>query len=86
MKSPAPGGGTSRVEVVHIHAGGLWVAVDDVEYFLPFDQYPWFRDARVADILNVELHHDRHLHWPALDVDLSVDMLANPSAYPLIAR
>ena len=86
MKSSTPGSDISEVEVVHIHVGGIWVAVADREYFLPFDEYPWFREATIADILNVELHHGDHLHWPALDVDLALDCLADPARYPLIAR
>jgi hypothetical protein len=33
----------------------------------------------------VQLNHNRHLHWPALDVDLCLDCLENPDRYPLIA-
>ena len=30
--------------------------------------------------------HGEHLHWPTLDVDLSLDSLKHPEAYPLTAR
>ena len=50
----------------------------DTEYFPAHEDYPWFRKARVEDILNVQLHHGVHLHWPALDVDLSLESLRNP--------
>jgi hypothetical protein len=53
------------------------------EYFLPYEEYPWFRDARVRDILGVRLVHENHLHWPALDVDLSVESLDRPASFPL---
>ncbi|HUS93191.1 MAG TPA: DUF2442 domain-containing protein [Phycisphaerae bacterium] len=53
------------------------------EHFLAYQHYPWFRDAKVRDILDVQLLHDQHLHWPALDVDLSVESLSHPEAYPL---
>jgi len=56
------------------------------EYFLPYDEYPWFKEATVGQILQVELLHGLHLHWPALDIDLSLDCLNNPQDYPLIAR
>jgi hypothetical protein len=56
------------------------------EYFLPYTDFPWFKNAKVSDILSVERHTDEHLHWPALDVDLTLDMIENPRAYPLIYK
>ena len=71
-------------EVTNIDTHGFWLLVRGKEHFLPYEEYPWFRDARVRDILNVGLVNKDHLHWPALDVDLSVDSLENPEAYPLV--
>lgn len=85
MKSKSPGASTSEAEVTNIDAHGIWVYVNGKEYFLPHDGYPWFKDARVNDIINVELLHGVHLHWPCLDVDLSVDSLEDPEKHPLIA-
>ena len=76
----------SQVEVTNISLSGLWLYVRGKEYFLPYDEYPWFRDAKVKDILAVELHHQTHLHWPRLDVDLDVDILESPQDYPLTYR
>ena len=56
------------------------------EYFLPYEEYPWFKEARIADIINVELLHDFHIHWPGLDVDLSLASLEDPSKTPLVYR
>ena len=86
MTSQPPGTGTSEVEVTHIDRHGLWVYVQATEYFLPYEDYPWFRDAKVRDILNVKPLHEHHLHWPALDVDLSVESLQDPQAFPLKYR
>lgn len=86
MKSSTPGTNTSDIEVVQISGHGLWLDVRGAEYFLPFDDFPWFRTATVADILNVELLHGDHLHWPALDVDLCMDSLNDPVGYPLVYR
>jgi len=74
----------SEVEVTHINAHGLWLCVVDTEYFVPYANYPWFRDARIKDVLDVQLLRGRHLHWPALDVDLELDSIENPQSYPLI--
>lgn len=86
MKSHEHGMTTSDVEVLNIDRHGLWLFVRGAEYFLPYEDFPWFREAKVADILNVELLHGDHLHWPALDVDLSLDSLDHPESYPLICR
>jgi len=86
MKSSTRGANTSQIEVSNIDQFGLWVLVQNKEYFLPYDDFPWFRNATVDQILKVELLHEDHLHWPALDVDLCVDSLAEPGKFPLIFR
>jgi hypothetical protein len=65
---------------------GLWLLVGDTEYYLPFEQFPWFAEARVRDAYEVELLHETHLYWPTLDVDLDLDSLRRPDDYPLIYR
>ena len=86
MKFIKPGKSTSAVEIGNISAHGVWLFVVDREFFLPYEDYPWFRDATVGQILNVKLLHGRHLHWPDLDVDLELGLLADPARYPLIDR
>ena len=73
-----------QIEVSQIDGRGLWLCVQDKEYFLPYDEYPWFRDAKVRDILDVAVAHGHHLHWPSLDVDLEIDSLEHPENYPLL--
>lgn len=77
---------TSEVEVSHINAHGLWLCVQDKEYFLPYSEFPWFKEAKVKEILNVQLLHGHHLYWPELDVDLELDCLGNPQSYPLMYK
>ncbi len=84
MSSSRPGTGTSAAEVLNISAHGIWVLVRGREYFLDHEKFPWFKEATVGDILNVDLLHDSHLHWPTLDVDLELECLENPDEYPLI--
>lgn len=86
MRSSTPGTSTSEVEVTNVGAFGVWLLLRDREYFLPYDQYPWFREARIADVLNVTLMHEDHLHWPALDVDLCVESLDHPEVFPLVYK
>ena len=84
MKSQQPGSSTLEAEVTNVSRHGLWVLAQDREYFLPYDKFPWFKDARLSEILGVELLHGFHLHWPALDVDLEIASLENPAGFPLV--
>ena len=86
MTSSTHGASILPVEVTNIDRFGFWLLVEDNEYFLPYQDFPWFRTARVEEILNVELSHGDHLHWPALDVDLCLDSLAQPESFPLIYK
>ena len=58
----------------------------DEELFLPFTEFPWFRDAAIGMILHVELPSPNHLYWPDLDVDLSVESIRHPDRFPLVSR
>jgi len=60
--------------------------VDGHEYFLDFDLFPWFRQATVEQLCDVELLHKEHLYWPKLDIDLDLDRIKHPERYPLVAR
>jgi hypothetical protein len=87
MKSSALGKsiskGISRAEVQDVSRFGLWLYVNKKEYFLPYDKYPWFKDAKVSEIYNLQFLHGYHLRWPDLDVDLELDSLDHPEKYPL---
>ncbi len=80
------GTATSAVEVTNISRHGFWLLVDDRELFLPFEKFPWFKKAAVGAILDVQRPHPDHLHWPQLDVDLTIDSIEFPERYPLEAR
>jgi hypothetical protein len=86
MKSETHGTATSEPEVTNISRHGFWILLDDREMFLPFEEFPWFRESSVAAILKVERPQPHHLYWPDLDVDLAVDSIDDPGRYPLTAR
>jgi len=86
IRSSTRGRDTSEIEVGNVDRFGLWVLVQGKEYFLPFEEFPWFRQATIDQILEVQLLHGNHLFWPALDVDLCLGSLANPASFPLIYR
>ena len=86
MASTAPGTATSQAEVTHISRNGFWVLLDDEELLLPFDEFPWFRDAPVGKILKLERPSPDHLYWPDLDIDLSVESIRRPQSFPLVSK
>ncbi len=86
MKSDNIGSATSAAETLNVSPHGFWLMVNEKEYFLDFDHFPWFRRARLDELFSVELLHGDHLHWPELDVDLDLDRIQSPENYPLVAR
>jgi hypothetical protein len=84
MTLHAHGKATSEVDVTNISAHGLWLLANEQEHFLPFDDFPWFREARLGAALNVRMPSPGHLHWPDLDVDLDLDSIRSPESFPLI--
>ena len=86
MTSAMLGANTSEVEVTNISKHGLWLLLGDEELFLPFAEFPWFKDAPIGKVLNVERPQPHHLYWPELDVDLSVESVRHPERFPLVAK
>ena len=84
MRLKNPGKNISRINVLNISEFGIWILVRGKEYFLPYKDFPWFRDATLAKIQNAELHHGFHLYWPDLDVDLHLESLNDLEKYSLI--
>src|SRR5207247_4174326 len=86
MKSAAPGLSTSPAEVTNISPHGFWLFVGERELFVPFKEFPWFREASVREITNVQLPSAHHLYWPDLDIDLAVESIEHPEKYPLVSK
>lgn len=86
MRSAARGKPTSDVEITNLSKHGFWILVEGRELFAPFDTFPWFKQASVGQILNVEMPGPSHLYWPELDVDLAIESIENPDAFPLLSR
>jgi hypothetical protein len=81
-----PGSATLAAEISHISRHGFWLLLDGEELLVPFAVFPRFRHATIDQLLNVERPTADHLYWPQLDVDLSVQSVRDPSAFPLVAR
>lgn len=77
---------TSEAEVTHISKHGIWLLLGDRELFMSFEQFPWFRNASVSAIQDVQWPHARHLHWPQLDIDLAVESIEKPEQFPLVSK
>jgi len=86
MKSATLGKRTLAAEVTNISSHGFWLLVADEELFVPFKEFPWFKDASVSEILNVVWPQPHHLYWPDLDVDVAVESIKHPEKFPLIAK
>jgi Protein of unknown function (DUF2442) len=86
MRSEPLGRHTSAIEVTNVSRHGFWILLGERELFLPFTEFPWFKQATVGQITNVEWPSLHHLYWPELDVDLAVDSIEHPERFPLVSR
>ena len=77
------GTNTSLSEVTSITQSGFWLLVDDKEYFVPFSDYPEFKQATVEQICNAKQVDPDIFTWEELDIDIELDALAEPDKYPL---
>jgi len=53
---------------------------------MSYEDFPWFKDAPVGKVLNVEEQSPGHLYWPDLDIDLGVETIEHPERFPLQAK
>ena len=86
MRPEALGNSTSEVEVTNISSHGIWLLTGQKELFMPYHEFPWFKESPIKHILHVIEHSPGHFYWPDLDVDLSVQIIENPQHYPLKAK
>ncbi len=61
MKSQRHGKNLSKAEIQGISEFGIWMLVEGIEYFLSYDEYPWFKSATVEQIYKFEFLHGQHL-------------------------
>lgn len=86
MSSSTHGLRTSKVEVTHVSSYGIWILTGDQELFLPYEDFPWFKEASIGKIINVQEVSPGHFYWPDLDIDLGIDSVENPEKYPLKSK
>ncbi len=80
------GESTLKVEVTNISSHGIWILVGDNELFLSYEDFPWFKEAPIGKIINVEEPSPGHFYWPDLDIDLSIESIEHPECFPLKAK
>jgi hypothetical protein len=86
MRLKQVGKNTLAAEVTSISPFGVWIYLKDHEYFLDYDEFPWFEDSKVKEVMNVKLLNDNHLYWPDLDVDLLSNQSRTPKRFHASAR
>ncbi len=72
--------------IENITPSGIWLFTGDKEFFLSYENFPWFKDQPLRAVQNVQLLYGHHLYWPELDVDLEIDVLEHPDQYPLKSK
>lgn len=72
--------------LTNVSQHGLWLLIDGQERYLPYDHFPWFRNATIAQLSAIERPTPEYLRWPELDVDLTLESIDRPEDFPLVSR
>ncbi len=86
MSSPSHSENTLAAEVSNISAHGVWLLAQGKELFMPYEEFPWFKDQPVKAIIHVEEPSPGHFYWPDIDVDLTEEIIEHPERFPRKAR
>ena len=86
MSSQADGKHVSQLEITNISSHGVWLFARGEEFFMSYENFPWFKDAPIGSVLNVEEPTPNHFYWPELDVDLGKDSIEHPERFPNAAK
>jgi len=86
MNSQLLGESISKTEVTNVSSHGVWLLAGNKELFMSYEDFPWFKDAPIGKILNVEETTPGHFYWPELDVDLGIETIEHPERFPLKAK
>lgn len=77
---------TLAAEVTNVSRHCFRLLLGDEELAVPFAEFPWFKQATIEQLSDVQRPTEDHLYWPQLDVDLSVESIRKPEAFPLVSR
>ena len=79
-------GTNASVKVLAVVSNGITIEAFGNVYFLPYTTNPWFENAKISDVFNIEPVGRFGVRWDALDVDLAIESFIHPEKYPLIAK
>ncbi len=82
-RSQALGKNTSETEITNISTHGVWLYTHGRELFMSYDDFPWFKDIPISEIINIEEPSPGHFYWPKLDIDLGIESIEHPERFPL---
>lgn len=77
---------TSTVEVTHVSSHGIWILSHGKELFMPYEEFPWFKEQPLRAVLNVQSPTPGHFYWPEIDVDLTEEIIEHPDRFPLKSK
>jgi hypothetical protein len=69
-----------------VSAHCFWILLGDEELAVPFSEFPWFKKATIEQLSDVQRPTEDLLYWPQLDIDLAVQSIRDPEAFPLVSR
>jgi hypothetical protein len=84
MISSESGTNISVCNITSINDLGIWILIENREYFIPFSDYPGFKKASLNQIFQVRILPPSQLHWEEIDVDIELEALMQPEYFPLI--
>lgn len=70
-------------EITNIERFGIWLLVDDKEYYIKFEDYPALKKASIEQILNIKRISPVQFRWPDIDEDIELEALDYPEKYIL---
>jgi hypothetical protein len=76
---------TLAAEVTNVSGHCFWLLLGDEELAVPYTEFPWFKKATIEQLSDVQRPTEDHLYWPQLDIDLSVESIRRPEAFPLVS-
>jgi hypothetical protein len=86
MSSQPLGSNTSPAEITNISSNGVWLLSSDREFFMSYEDFPWFKNVTIGKILNVQEPTPGHFYWPDLDVDVGIETIEHPERFPLKSK
>ena len=72
-----------QAEVKLVTSEGIFLVIEDAEYFASFADFPYLADLPSGQIFNVQYCGHGHIRWEDADIDLHTKILAHPEEFPV---